>query len=363
MTKDLNNDRRRQLFALQAFRKMPAVLIVSQPDLFYFTGFTGQDSWAVLTARKSTVITDGRYTIQAKQESPRSRVVVRRGPMVQCLAETLKKLKIRRVAVFAEYVTVAVRDKLTEVVKGVRWKSVSADCVLDMRQIKSAEELRRIRKAVKIAQTSFLDVLAILKPGMTEVQVAAELEYRMRSAGADKPAFDTIVAFGKNSAKPHAVTGSTRIRAGKPVLFDFGGRFKGYCSDLTRTVWLGKISARFKEIYTVCLDAQMEAISAIKAGVPAARIDQIARKVISRAGYGKYFVHSLGHGIGLDVHENPALHTRSKTILQAGMVVTVEPGIYIPGLGGVRIEDDVLVQQNSCRVLSDLPKQIDEIML
>ena len=357
------SDRVDRLFGLKAVHRLPAVLVTTQPDVFYFTHFTGDDSWALLTPRKTTIFTDGRYTLQAQQQAPHARTIVRKGPMVKYLIGALKKSGIRRVGFVAEDVSVDLMDRLHQSGKAVTWRSVAKNNILELRQIKSATELSRIRQALTIAQKSFLGLLRHLKPGMTEAQAAAELEYRMRSAGAEKSAFDIIVADGRNSAKPHASATSAKLRAGQPIVIDFGARVGQYCCDLTRTVWLGTMSPRFREIYKICLEAQWAAIARIRTGVPAAEIDQAARKVIARAGYGRYFVHSVGHGIGLDVHEPPALHAKSDAILQDGMVVTVEPGIYIPGTGGVRIEDDVLVQSRGCRVLSDLPKDIDHVVL
>lgn len=351
------------LFQTKSCRRLPAVLLTEQPDVFYFTGFTGGDSWAVLTPRKATIITDGRYALQARQQAPNARTVVRRDSIVACLAAVLKKSAIRRIGFIADQVAVGLHDKLTQACKRIIWRPAHHHTLLELRQIKSPPELARIRKALAVAQSSFRDLLNDLKPGLTERQVAADLEYRMRSAGADKSAFDIIVACGKNAAKPHATTTSAKLTAGKPIVIDFGAAVGQYCCDLTRTVWLGKMSKKFRDIYKICLEAQAEAIAAVKPGVRASDVDKIARTVISRAKCGKYFVHSLGHGFGLDVHEWPVLQGRSETVLQPGMVVTVEPGIYVPSVGGVRIEDNVLVTARGCTVLSDLPKCIDDVIL
>ena len=361
--RDEHKQRTKALFDRRGFARIPAVLITTQPNIFYFTGFTGEDSWAVLTPRRSTIITDGRFNLQARSESPRSRLVIRKGPIVHALAETARKLRLGRIACLDEEVTLALRQRLSSAVKGVRWQGLSVASLLELREVKSPSEIAPIRQALAIAQRSFLDILNALKPGRTERDVAAELEYRMKTLGAEAIAFPTITACGRNSALPHARTTLTRIRPGRPITFDFGARVGGYCCDLTRTVWIGTVSARFREIYGVCLEAQLAAIDAIKAGVTAGEVDAVARNVIKRAGYGRYFVHSLGHGLGLEVHEQPALRTASKTVLTPGMVVTVEPGIYIPEHGGVRIEDDVLVERRGARVLSDLPKALDQVVL
>lgn len=352
----------RRLLAVPELRQVRAVLLTSPTDVFYFTGFSGGDSWAVLTPRKTIIITDGRYDVQAREESPHARIVVRRGPIVGSLAEVLHRSGIKSVRVIAEDVSVALMEKLSQQVKGVRWRHIPKKHLLALRQIKSMEEMKRIRHALSVAQKSFLALASKVRPGQTERQVAAELEYLLRTAGAQKSAFDIIIACGKNAAKPHASSSSAKLAAGKPIIIDFGARFDNYCCDLTRTVWLGKIARRFREVYRVCLEAQREAIAGVKPGIQASKIDHLARRTINRAGYGKYFVHGTGHGIGIEVHEEPSVARGSETVLQPGMVITVEPGIYLPGVGGVRIEDDVLVTATGHDVLSDLPKELSDVV-
>ncbi|RKY23956.1 MAG: Xaa-Pro dipeptidase, partial [Planctomycetota bacterium] len=234
------------------------------------------------------------------------------------------------------------------------------------RAIKDSGELKLIRQAIRIAQSAFLELTAN-GPGQligrTEGQVAAELEYLIRQAGAQGAAFDIIVAAGANSSKPHHTPGATKIKFDQPVLFDWGAKVGGYCSDLTRVVFPGKIPPKFREIYDVVRQAQQAGIDAVRASVRCTTPDAAARAVIEQAGYGEQFTHSLGHGIGLDIHEAPGLARKSagaSEVLRAGMVVTVEPGIYLPGLGGVRIEDDVLVTATGCRRLTRLGRRIQE---
>jgi len=281
------SDRRGRLFSAKPLRRLPAILLTSQPNVFYFTAFAGDDSWAILTPKKTTIITDGRYAIQARQQAPGARTIVRRGSIVNCLTELLKHNKIRRIGFTPERVSVRVLEELQAGEKSVRWLAVAEKQIFELRQTKSTVELARIRKALAISQGSFLELLAGLKPGTTEMRAAAELDYRMRLAGADESAFETIVACGKNSAKPHAVASSAKIAAGKPIVIDFGARVGQYCCDLTRTVWFGRISRQFRKVYNVCLQAQLEAIAAIRPGVRACEIDKIARRVISRARDGR----------------------------------------------------------------------------
>jgi Xaa-Pro aminopeptidase len=237
------------------------------------------------------------------------------------------------------------------------------DGLLKQRAVKSPDEIKAIRAALAIQQQAFVDLRDVLKPGETERQIAASLEFLMRSAGADGPSFPTIVAADANASLPHAVPGDRKLKAGGSVLIDFGARAHGYCSDLTRVVGLGSMPAKIKEIYKVVLEAQLAAIAAIKPGAKLRDIDAAARDVIVKAGYGPQFGHSTGHGIGLDIHEQPTLAARSEGSLEPGHVVTVEPGIYLPGVGGVRIEDDVLVTDKGHTVLSDLPKSLESAII
>jgi Xaa-Pro aminopeptidase len=240
---------------------------------------------------------------------------------------------------------------------------ISKPIVSRLRQLKDKEEIRRIQEAVSAAEDAFREFRRKIKPGMTELEAAAELDYHVRRSGAEAGGFETIVACGGNSAMPHARPGNDRLRAGKCILCDWGARVKGYCSDLTRVVFLGKVPSKFRKIYETVFKAQQAGISAVRSGRDIAEVDRAARSVIERAGYGKYFTHSLGHGIGREVHEPPALHGKSKDKLQPGMILTIEPGIYLPGEGGIRIEDDVLVKEEGAEVLSSLSGRLDDSVL
>jgi Xaa-Pro aminopeptidase len=355
-------ERMRTLFSQKGLDGLPVVLLTTQPNIFYFTQFTGHDSWALLTPEKTILITDGRYTLQARQESPQARIVIRKGPILQALADLAGDLNLKKIAFFGEEISVALLTRLRKACAGSKWAHVPSTLISRMRQIKGPEEIQDICRAITIAQVSFSGLLDSLNAGMTEQEVVAELEYRMRCGGAEKASFDIIVACGRNAAKPHARTSDTKLTAAKSIVFDFGALFKGYCSDLTRTVYLGKMPPYLKDMYQVCLESQLAAIEAVKPGIRAADVDKVARTIITRAGFGKFFNHGLGHGLGLEVHEAPTLSRLSDQILVPGMVVTVEPGIYLPGKGGVRIEDDVLVTPKGCRVLSSLPKEMEEVI-
>lgn len=361
--KDYIAFRLKTLFGQKELADLPAVLLTTQPNIFYFTHFTGHDSWTLLTPGKTTLITDGRYTLQARQECPQARIVIRKGPILQAFADLAAKPGLRTIGFFGEEISVGLLARLKKACKKTKWQPVPAGPISRMRQIKGPEEIQRICRAINIAQESFTGLVRSLKAGMTENEVAAELEYRMRCWGTEKASFDSIVACGPNAAKPHARTSDARLIPGKSIVFDFGALFKGYCSDLTRTVWLGKMPPCFKDVYKVCLEAQLAAIEVIKPGIRTAEVDGVARAIITRAGFGKFFNHGLGHGLGLEVHEAPTLSRLSDQVLEPGMVVTVEPGIYLPGKGGVRIEDDVLVTPKGHQVLSSLPKEMEQVIL
>jgi len=240
------------------------------------------------------------------------------------------------------------------------WVPLKGD-VDALRQIKSEEELEYLEKAEAIGDLAFEKILTILKPGMTELEVAAELEYQMKKAGAENFSFSTIVASGLNSSMPHAIPGEKKLEEGDFVTMDFGCTYKGYCSDMTRTVVLGKASEKQKEIYNTVLKAQLAALDAIKAGVTGKSVDKVARDIITEAGYGECFGHGLGHSVGLFIHEEPRLSPAGETVLEENMIETVEPGIYVPGFGGVRIEDMVAVTKDGCKNFTHSPKELIEI--
>jgi len=341
-----------------------AVLISHPPDQRYLTGFSGQDSLVLVTAKRVLLITDSRFTEQARRQCPWVKRIARKGPIVKALADACDRLAITTLRCCPQYTTVGFHQALRKALSGnsVRLLKYPAPANT-LRRVKDPAELQQIEQAVRIAEKAFTWLRPRIKPGVSERQLAAMLEYKMKLLGAEGPAFKTIVACGANSALPHAPVGSDVVIAGKPVVFDWGAVVNGYCSDLTRTVAVGTMPQRLRKIYQTVLEAQTLALASIKAGVQARVVDKAARDHIRKAGYGKNFGHGLGHGLGLEVHEQPVLHARSEQVLQAGMVVTVEPGIYVPGYGGVRIEDDVLVTETGCRVLSRLNKQLPEAVL
>ena len=344
--------------------KTSALLVTNARDVRYLSGFVGDDSWALVPAGTGRVhlLSDFRFQEQIQREAPHTIAHIRRKSLGDELVHVCETLGLRRIGLQSAYVTVAQRKDLEKKLGIRRIKDVN-DGLLEQRAVKDRSEVARIRKAAMIQQEAFRRVRRKLKTGMTEQHVAALLDYEMRTLGADGPGFPTIVAAGANASLPHAVAGKTKLKRGQPVLFDWGACYQGYCADMTRVLVMGRMPARLREIYKVVLDAQLAAIEAIRPDVRCRDVDAAARRIIDKAGYGEQFGHALGHGLGLDIHERPVLAQRARGRLQPGHVVTVEPGIYLPGLGGVRIEDDVLVTARGRKVLTDLPKSLESAMI
>jgi len=331
------------------------------PSVRYLSGYSGSTAGLFVTMKSATLITDFRYTEQAKKEVKGSKVMISTKDVISTL-EDIKEAQAKnlRVAIEGNRLTVAQKDLLQKTMP----KAILIDTtnmIEGMTAIKDAVEIENIKTAVGIGDVAFERILKILKPGITEKEVAAELEYQMKMLGADKEAFDTIVASGHRSAMPHGVASNKKLAKGDFVTFDFGAWYHGYCSDMTRTVVLGKATARQKKVYNTVLKAQMASIRKVKTGADGKEVDAVGRSIITKAGYGKNFGHGTGHGIGLEVHTLPRLSPRMSDILKTNMVVTVEPGIYIAGWGGVRIEDDVVVKPKGCVVLNKAPKNLLEV--
>jgi Xaa-Pro aminopeptidase len=341
-----------------------ALLVTNPCDIRYLTGFVGDDSWALIPMRGSKVyiLSDFRFEEQIQKEAPHAVVVMRKKSLAEELAALTARVKVDKIVVQPGYLTLSMRKALAKHLGARRILAVD-DGMFVQRAVKDDSEVKAIRRALSIQQQAFRETCDFIKPGLSEYEVAAYLEYRMRALGADGVSFPSIVAVDANASLPHAVPGKAKIKAGSSVLIDWGAKWGGYCSDLTRVVAVGKMKPKIREIYQIVLDAQMAAIDAIGPGKRQSDIDAIARGVIQKAGYGDRFGHSLGHGIGLDIHELPVLASKADGVLEAGQVVTVEPGIYLPGVGGVRIEDDVLVTPKGHKTLSDLPKSLESAII
>ncbi|MDA8100163.1 MAG: aminopeptidase P family protein [Nitrospiraceae bacterium] len=342
-----------RLRRLMRERRISALLVTQREHVRYLSGFTGSSGWVLVTPARCVLVTDFRYQLQAKREAPATSLVIQKKDIITTVRETARTLGLRSLC-FDEASLTA--DRINAFRKqGLGMKDVK-DPLTDLRQRKDAEELGAIRLAVKRAETSFLELRPHIRPGVTERELALRLEWLMREKGAKRAAFDIIVASGGNGAMPHASVSNRRLRSGDLVTIDFGAEAKGYYCDITRTVCAGKPSARQREIHGLVLRAQQQAIERVAPGVACADADKAARDIIAAAGHGGEFGHATGHGIGLMVHEAPSLSALSKATLAPGMVVTVEPGVYIPGWGGVRIEDMVLVTERGRKLLTSLPR-------
>ncbi len=348
----------------QRMRKasLDAVLITYPRDIRYLTNFIGEDSWMFVSSREVIILSDSRFEEEIAINSLFCTAVIRTGAMHLAAAAQIQDHRWRKVGIQTEHLTVQLHQALAKEVGPRKLKPIT-NWLIEQRAIKDATELRHIRRAIRIQQDAFEQLRTEIKTGMTEQQVTARLEFLMRDAGGEGPSFPTIVAAGTNSSLPHAIPGAAKIKRGEPILIDFGTVVGGYCSDLTRVIHRGPLKRDLREVYRVVLEAQQAAIRIIKPGVKLKDVDKVARKIIDEAGYGDRFGHGLGHGIGLDIHELPTLSGRSKGTLQPGHVVTVEPGIYLPGVGGVRIEDDVLVTKTGRSVLSNLKRDAESAII
>ena len=341
-----------------------AVLVTNFTNVTYLTGFTGDDSYLLVRLDGDVILSDFRYATQLEEECPGLEAQIRRHSvtMSDWVAKLVKAGKAQRLALEADSVSWALLNEIREKVN--RTETIPTSGLVEtLREVKDKGEIRDIRASIAAAQKAFGVLQATLQPEKTERQVRDELEYQLRVFGAEDSGFPSIVAVGPRAALPHAVPGTTTIGESNLLLVDWGARRNLYRSDLTRVLITGKISPKLERIYRVVLNAQLKAIDAIRPGITGQEIDGIARGVIADAGFGRYFGHGLGHGIGLDIHELPRLATTSNTVLKPGMVTTVEPGIYIPGWGGVRIEDDVLVTRDGHEVLTSLPKTLEEMVI
>jgi Xaa-Pro aminopeptidase len=334
------------------------LLVTSYTNVTYLTGFTGDDSFLLVRRDGDLIVTDPRYTTQLGEECPGLDLHVRRPgtTMPEAVTKVLRRAKIGRLGIEAESMTVSLRDQIADKLPKLEILPTTG-LVEELRQVKDKHEVSQIRRAVWLAEKAFGVLRASLRPDKTEKEVADELEYQLRLFGATRSGFPTIVAVGPRAALPHATPGHGRIGSGDLLLIDWGAEEGFYKSDLTRVLVTGRISPKLERIYRVVFTAQRKAIAAVRPGAVAHDVDRAAREVISQAGFGRYFGHGLGHGIGLEVHEAPRLAANSRVVLKPGMVMTVEPGIYLPGWGGVRIEDDVLVTRTGHEVLTKVPRE------
>ncbi|MDR7417495.1 MAG: Xaa-Pro peptidase family protein [Armatimonadota bacterium] len=336
-----------------------AAVLAKPANVTYVSGFTGSTGLAVVTAREAFLVVDFRYVEQAAAQTRGFACVRANGPLIEGASEIVRRTGARRVAVEAEYLPVGQFRKLAEGIAPA--EAVPVDGIDHIRWVKSAEEIAAIRRSLRVAEAAFLDVVPLIRVGAVERDIAVALEERLRRLGSQRLPFDVIVASGPRAALPHGVASDRVIGRGECVTVDFGAIVDGYVSDCTRTVVTAPVTARHREIYGVVLAAQRAALAGLRPGLTGREADALARDVIATAGHADAFGHSLGHGVGLAVHEGPTLSPREEAVLSPGAVVTVEPGVYLPGWGGVRIEDLVVITDDGCDNLTTLPKDLIEV--
>lgn len=336
-------------------KKIDAVLIHSFPNYFYLSNFSGSLCWLLITGKKAYIFADFRYWSQVKREAAGYNLVkIAKGgdDLYKRINALVKKEKIKNMGIEEESISVFEFEDFKKNIKNVNFCFFHTD-LIQLRMIKGKEEIAIIKEGLEITRKAFNDILCVIKEGMTEKELQAFLQYKMKIYGADKESFDIIVASGKGSALPHAKSSDKKIKQGEFIVIDFGVTHKGYKTDVTRTLVLGEKTKRQKEILQILAHAQKKAFSLIKAGAKARDVDSAARGYIKRRGYGKNFGHSLGHGIGIEVHERPTIGQKSKDTLASGMIFSIEPGIYINNYGGARKEDLVLVKKDGFEILTE----------
>lgn len=351
--------RRQQAVEALESQGVDALVISAAENRRYLSGFTGSNGWLFLSRDRAALVTDGRYWAQAERQCPDVELVKFRSKedvrLSRCLASWLAGIGFTgRLGCEGRNLTVADFEQAREDLGELQ---ALGGVVEPLRQVKSADEIEALHRSAQVADRALRAALEHFREGIPEREFAAELVYQLQKAGAEKTSFDTIVASGPNGAYPHAGATERPIRAGELVTVDFGGVVDGYCSDMTRTIWLGELEERSREIYGIVRRSHRAAMDAVRPGLTGSQLDGVARALIQEAGYGEAFSHSLGHGVGLEIHEAPGLRAESTAVMEPGMVITIEPGIYVPGVGGSRVEDLVVVTGDGSRSLSAAPYQ------
>lgn len=354
-------NRIQNLQSLLKANNLDALLINELPQIRYLCGYSGSNGMLVVFEKDAYFLTDFRYKTQVAKEVKGVKKILATRDLLSTLPE-IKKLhqKNLRIGYLEEFLTARSLFQLKHFITGVLW-APTRGLVESLMIVKEADEIKNIEAAVEISDVAFERILQIIRPGVRENEVAAELEYQMKMLGSAKPAFDTIIASGHRSAMPHGIASNKKIKKGDFVTLDFGAIVNGYASDITRTVVVGKATARQKRLYALVKKAQAAGTRKARAGLGAADLDKHVRDIIKRAGHGKNFGHGLGHGLGLLVHDFPRVSPLSEDVLRPNMVVTIEPGVYIEGWGGVRIEDDIVITARGCRILNKADKSLLEL--
>jgi len=349
-------DRQERLRALMEARRVPLIVVTHLINVRYLTGFTGSAGMVILGPSQGILWVDPRYTLQAREQAQGVEVLEEKKGILKAAAVWLGKNGVREAAFEAANLSVAQFDLLRqEAGAGVSLKP-AGELIEELRVVKDREEIEAIRSAGKVTAEVFAELLPHIHPGATENDLAAEIEYRMRNKGAEGAAFETIVVSGPRSAYPHARPSTKALQESESVIFDLGAIVDGYAADMTRTVFLGEPGRRQRNLYSAVLKAQAGAIRAAQDSAPAGKVDSAARRILAKHGLARYFTHSTGHGVGLEIHERPRLGKGETTCLRSGSVITVEPGVYLEGFGGIRIEDTVLVGPDGPEILTPAPK-------
>jgi len=351
------NNRLKKLRRKLVERGLDAALVAKREHYFYLSGFTGTAAHLIITQNDAVLVTDFRYTEQASKQAELYEIVQYQSNITAALSEIIKKKGIKNLGFEESFLTYDRYSEFKEKLGVIEFKPFGGT-IEKLRTVKDVEEIKAIKEAVRISDMAFNHIIKFIKPGTAEIELSAELEYFMKKQGAAGPAFETIVASGQRSAMPHGVASEKRIQSGEAITFDFGAIYKGYCSDITRTVFLGKPHKVLHSIYDIVLDAQLKSLESAHRGLPGKEIDSVARDLISKSGYGSNFGHGLGHGVGLEIHEEPRLSPSADIPMDNGMTVTVEPGIYLNGIGGVRIEDLIVINDEKPIVLTEAPKEM-----
>jgi Xaa-Pro aminopeptidase len=344
--------------AVMQQKRLDAMMVMHLPNVQYLCGFSGSAGVLAAAGDRWAFFTDGRYTEQSHQEVKGARITIAKGSALAAAAKWISKIGVTTTGIEAEHISVSIRSALKGLMPSKMRLRETSGLVEQLRVIKEPEEIKRIREAVALGNLLLDPALKALRPGVREVEVAAKIEYRARTCGASGMSFETIIAGGARSALPHGCASGAPIPRNGFVVMDFGVILANYCSDMTRTVHVGRLSSVDRHLYEAVREAQMAAVNSVAPGVEIGKVDQAARQVLNRAGLAKYFTHSTGHGVGLEIHEPPRIARAVKDRLEPGMVVTIEPGAYVPGHGGARIEDMVLVTASGCEVLTQAPKEL-----
>ncbi len=337
-------------------KNIDAAIVSKKQNCFYLSGFTGSSSYLIITPDDSILITDSRYTLQAKEQAAIYKIIKFENNIFETLGNCLAGLKVEKAGFEDSYVTYDMYEKYTEKI-GLKQLIPLRDIIERLRMKKDEHEKEMIKHAVRIADLAFEHILGFIKPGVREIDVANELEYFMKTENAKSSSFEIIVASGERAAMPHGTASIKKIGQNEVVTLDFGAVYNGYCSDMTRTVFTGKPDEKITKIYDIVLHAQQEALKNAKSNLTGREIDEAGRRIIRNAGYGDEFGHGLGHGVGIDIHEEPRLSPKSDCLIEDDMVVTIEPGIYVEGLGGVRIEDMAVINGDNPIVLTESTKK------